>query len=74
MRAFAARAISSSRRLDVNWRQVASLFVLVLGSAVMAALHEKEIALVLAGAAAGYANNSRERERDHGSPASRPQV
>jgi hypothetical protein len=60
MTAIAARL----RRFNtVTWRQVATLALLVAGSAVMAALHEKEIAIMLAGAAAGYAGNNSHREQ-----------
>jgi hypothetical protein len=62
-----------TRGVLLNWRHVAALAVLIVGAIAMAVLHEKEIALVLAGAAAGYAttNNGRDRERER-EPAQRP--
>jgi len=51
----------------VNWRQVAVLAILVAGSISMALLQQKEIALVFAGAAAGFAtaNDNRDRHGEH---------
>lgn len=52
--------ISAVRRVDMStWREVAALALFIAGGIAMAILHEKEIALVLAGAAAGYASNNR---------------
>jgi hypothetical protein len=56
------------RSFTVNWRQVAALALLLVTAAVMVAMHEKEIGLVLAGAAAGYITNNGGRERDHVPP------